>query len=78
VELEGKHYENQSVRLDLVLWVNAFVLDFEELIQLLDKLIEGFWVLFALDARAEVVHFVSFLRGHRSASKKQRSQDNKV
>jgi len=59
--------KDQSFRLDPVLWVNPLVLDFEQLIQLLDKLIEDLWILFALDAPAEVIHLFSFLRGHRSA-----------
>jgi hypothetical protein len=57
------------VRLDLVPWVNPLVLDFEQFIQIVDKLIEDLWVLFRLNAHAEVVHLFSFLSGHGSASK---------
>jgi hypothetical protein len=58
---------NRSVWLDRVLWVDAFVLDLKKLVQLLNKLIEDFRVLFGLDSLAQFVHLLSFFRAHLAA-----------
>jgi hypothetical protein len=44
--------------------MDAFVLDFDQVIQLSDELIEEFGVFLGLDADAEFVHLLSFVRGH--------------
>jgi hypothetical protein len=58
--------------------VDPLVLDFEQFIQIVDKLIEDLWVLFCLDARADRVHLFSFLSGHRSASKEQQGEQSTI